>query len=410
MVNPKDSIISLVGVVSGQAALFACIFLIGRWDGPGALGQFNYALAVATFAGTLLGLRYELACVSDSPSHSFHALVNVMALAVALSALLALTIAVTGRVEYYPILGYAFAAFSQIAVGSFLNSMRWYGWITVSRVATNVGLLAYLLLSRQSDASEKIGIFDAYMISTACVAIAMVAAVAEIGHRNGYAFTLSRRFFADNLRFAAYILPSTICASVLTYALAIVMPHWYGVEVAGYFALAYRLGFFPVSLIGQSIGGVFRRDAIGAIARGDARRALSVVYFTYARSLAAIAAVYAIGGFVLFEPVVTWIFGQKWHGATAFFNSLIPLFALQLIYVPLSQIFLATRAQRIDFMFQLASGVSLGLALCVARWLNLSAEVSVYTFSLTGASLMICGIAITRRVLVVNMSPKSATA
>ncbi|MEX3952748.1 oligosaccharide flippase family protein [Paraburkholderia sp. EG287B] len=403
MVNPRDSLISLLGVVSGQAALFACIFLIGRWDGPGALGEFNYQLALATFGGTLLALRYELACVSDSPRESFGALVNVMGLALASATLLAGVVAVAGRAEYYALVGYAFAAFTQIAAGAFLNSMRWYGWITVSRVVTNCGFLAYLLLGQVCTACAKVGLFDAYMVSTASVAIVMAAVIAVIGSRSGYAFKLSPRFFADNRRFAAYILPSTICASVLTYALAIVIPHWYGAHVAGYFALAYRLGFFPVSLVGQSIGGVFRRDAIGAIAREDARSALPNVYRIYARSLVGIAALYAIGGLVLFDPVVTWLFGSKWYGAVRFFNSLVPLFALQLIYVPLSQIFLATRAQRTDFMFQLLSGISLLTALCIARWFDLSAEESVFTFSLAGAALMAGGIGITYRVLNANL-------
>jgi hypothetical protein len=64
-------------------------------------------------------------------------------------------------------------------------------------------------------------------------------------------------FFGANVRFAMFILPSTICGSVLTYSLAIIIPRWFDAESAGYFAAAYRIGFFPVSLIAQSLGGVF---------------------------------------------------------------------------------------------------------------------------------------------------------
>lgn len=73
MIRARDSIVSLCGVVAGQIALFGCISLIGRFEGPEALGRFNYLLALATFAGTLLACRYELACVSDSPADSFNA-------------------------------------------------------------------------------------------------------------------------------------------------------------------------------------------------------------------------------------------------------------------------------------------------------------------------------------------------
>ncbi|MGS0625957.1 translocase, partial [Ralstonia sp. VS2407] len=50
MIRVRDSLISLCGVVAGQVALFGCISLIGRFQGPEALGHFNYLLALATFA------------------------------------------------------------------------------------------------------------------------------------------------------------------------------------------------------------------------------------------------------------------------------------------------------------------------------------------------------------------------
>ncbi|MCS6457010.1 translocase, partial [Burkholderia thailandensis] len=42
MIRVRDSLISLCGVVAGQVALFGCISLIGRFQGPEALGHFNY--------------------------------------------------------------------------------------------------------------------------------------------------------------------------------------------------------------------------------------------------------------------------------------------------------------------------------------------------------------------------------
>lgn len=86
MINPRDSIVSLAGVVMGQIALFVSIFVIGRRFGPESLGHFNYLLALASFVGTLLALRYELACVDDSPRESFNALVNVTALGLMVAA------------------------------------------------------------------------------------------------------------------------------------------------------------------------------------------------------------------------------------------------------------------------------------------------------------------------------------
>ncbi|KVN05950.1 lipopolysaccharide biosynthesis protein [Burkholderia diffusa] len=410
MINPRDSIVSLAGVVIGQIALFVCIFVIGRRFGPEALGHFNYLLALATFVGTLLAFRYELACVDDAPDESFNAFVNVTALSLVVIAAFGLLIVVSGRGDLYLVAIYALASFVQLAAGSYLNSLRRYGWIAASRVVVNGSFLVGLVLSLACPACGYVDVFALYAWVTAVVSVVMAAAILFSGHRAGYSFRLSRRFFVRNRRFALYILPSTLCASVLTYALSIAIPHWFDAQSAGYFAAAYRLGFFPVSLIAQSVGGVFRRDAIGAMARPDAGMTVPRVYSTYARALTALAVVYMAGGLLLFAPLVNLFFGESWRGSVGFYHSLMPLFALQLIYVPLSQIFLATRAQRIDFLFQLTCGVCLAGALGIARLMNLSAPTSVQIFSLTGAVLMAAGIALTYRVLDANLSRSRALA
>ncbi|KVD83557.1 translocase [Burkholderia sp. ABCPW 14] len=410
MIRVRDSIVSLCGVVAGQIALFGCISLIGRFQGPEALGHFNYLLALATFAGTLLACRYELACVSDSPADSFNAFVNVMALSIALVALGCAAIFITGRTELYVAAAYGFAVFVQLAAGGYLNSLRRYGWIAASRIAVNGSFLVCIAAMVFMPTLGPIDAFGAYTAVTALVALLLLIAVALHGKRRGYSFAVTRAFFVEHSRFAKYILPSTLCGSVLTYALAIVIPHWFDAQSAGYFAAAYRLGFFPVSLIAQSLGGVFRRDAMAAMARDDAHAMVPKVFGAYARSLALLAAGYAAGGALLFGPLVELFFGARWSGAIALFQCMIPLFAFQMIYVPLSQIFLAARAQRIDFLFQLGSGAVLAGALCTAKLANLPVLASVRLFSFSGAVLMIAGIALTFSVMNGSVSRRRAGA
>jgi O-antigen/teichoic acid export membrane protein len=399
MIKVKDSMISLAGVVTAQIALFFCISLIGHLHGPEALGRFNYLLALGMFAGTLLACRYELACVSDSPRRSFNAFVNVVILSVVVSAVLTALTLVAHRPELYVVDAFALAWFIQLAAGSYLNSLRWYGRIAVCRLLLNLSFLACLLVDSWIPSIRKADVFDIYAVVNVIVAALMLAWILLLGKRCGYSFQVSREFFIQNSRFARYILPSTLCASVLTYALAIVIPHWFDAASAGYFAAAYRLGFFPVSLIGQSLGGVFRRDSVAAMARDDSDDALPRVFLAYARSLSVMALLYAVFGSVLFGPLVRLFFGPRWDGAVAFYYYLVPLFTLQMVYVPLSQIFLATRQQRIDFMFQLTCGATLLCVLFAARLTGLSVHQSVQAFSLAGAVLMILGIKLTFRAM-----------
>jgi hypothetical protein len=72
--------------------------------------------------------------------------------------------------------------------------------------------------------------------------------------------------------------------------------------------------------------------------------------------------------------------------------------------VPLSQIFLATREQRLDLSFQLSCGVVLMGVLFAAKALALSVQSSVQAFSFAGTAMMILGVMLTFRVMSVSAS------
>jgi O-antigen/teichoic acid export membrane protein len=396
MIRARDSVISLSGVLAGQLIFFLCISLIGRHDGPEALGHFNSTLALGMFVGTLLGLRFELACVSDNPQQAFAAYINVVALSIALFAIVEICALVSGKTSFLVVGLFAFAYFLQQASSFYLNSLRRYGWITLTRVGINLAFLGVLLMRPHVPMLSASTEFQMYTALNVIASIINSVVILQIGRRSDFPFVLHREFFIANRRFAKYILPSTLCGSVLTYSLAIVFPLWFGPVNAGYFAAAYRLGFFPISLIGQSLGGVFRRDALSAVAATQSGSELKRVYQTYARALVMLAAAYLAGGLLLFSPLVSLLFGPQWHNAADFFRRLAPLFALQMVYVPLSQVFLVQRQQRTDFLFQLQSGVTLLGALGACRLLDFPAESSVLVFSITGALTMLFGLALTK--------------
>jgi O-antigen/teichoic acid export membrane protein len=396
MIRARDSVISLAGVLTGQLIFFVCISLIGRRNGPDALGHFNSTLALGMFVGTLLGLRFELACVSDDAKQAFSAYINVVALSGSLFVVLESLVFASGHTDFLVVGLFAFAYFLQQASSFYLNSLRRYGWITLTRVGVNLAFLGALVIRPRFASLAAESEFGVYTVLNMIASAANAAVIYRSGRRNDFQLTPSRDFFSANRRFAKYILPSTLCGSVLTYSLAIVFPRWFGLVNAGYFAAAYRLGFFPISLIGQSLGGVFRRDALSAVATTSAAGDLNRVYRTYARALIMLAFAYLAGGLLLFSPLVNLLFGPQWHNAADYFRRLAPLFALQMVYVPLSQIFLVQKQQRTDFLFQLQSGVTLIGALGVCRLLGFPAQNSVLVFSITGALTMLFGLALTK--------------
>jgi O-antigen/teichoic acid export membrane protein len=397
LTNPRDSVVSLCGVIAGQIAMFLCMYLLGHWHGPGTLGRFSYWLAIGSFISSILAFRYELACVNDRPADSFKAFINASLLAVVVGLT---SVAVTyglGHAEFYVVEIFSIASFTQMAASLYYSSLRWYAKIAVSRTAINALFVGYLLLDHFRADVDSSDPFAWYTCITAGVALVMVITVVRSGLKEGFSFQLSKRFYVDNRRLAIYVLPSSLCGAIASYALAIVIPRWYGAESAGYFAAAYRLGFFPVSLVGQSLGGVFLRDAIAAISKDNRGTGLRRVYATYARTLTLLAALYALGGALLFAPLVRLSFGSNWQETIEFFYRLIPLFTMQLIFLPLAPVFLAAKAQRTDFLVQLNCCVGLLATLYFTKLAGLSVLESVQAFSLSGTVLTGLGIVLTYR-------------
>ena len=93
------------------------------------------------------GIEYALVGVDDDPRESFNAFVNVTALGLAVVAVSVAAIGIAGRADLVIVAVYALASFVQLAAASYLNSMRRYGWIALSRVIVNGAFLAGLVLA-----------------------------------------------------------------------------------------------------------------------------------------------------------------------------------------------------------------------------------------------------------------------
>src|SRR3954471_2137159 len=137
-INPRDSVVSLCGVVIAQFAMFVCVYLLGHWHGQGTLGRFNYWLAIGSFTSSILAFRFELACADDQPAASFSAFIHSSLIAVAVVLAALPVIYLLGEREYYIIALFSLASFVQIAASLYYNSVRHYAKIALPRTAINV--------------------------------------------------------------------------------------------------------------------------------------------------------------------------------------------------------------------------------------------------------------------------------
>ncbi|KAI2689527.1 oligosaccharide flippase family protein [Pseudomonas sp. TNT3] len=389
----KDTAISLGSIIIGQAAFFICLSLIGRTWGAEELGKLNLNLSLGMFIGTIMAFRYELSCIQEKEEKSYQALIQVVIITTTTLVFL-YVIGSTWKLTNSTItLIFSTTFILQQSCSLYLNTLRKYALIGLIKISANVSFaISLIILINLSTISDTFLIYTA--INLIVTAICLILIIKKSQHPNLF---LNFEFYKENLKFPRYTLPATLLSSTLTYSLPIVIPFFYGPIVAGYFAATQRFGFFPVSLIAQSISGIFRREIISAINSDDGK--LLDIYISHGKLLLAISMCYLFFGNLFFGLLIDILLGDSWKQATTFFHIISPLYAVQIIYIPLSQVFLSTNNQRLDLYIQILIFTSTAATFAASYIFDLSSTLTVSIFSASGVVVLLIGLKLTHSII-----------
>jgi O-antigen/teichoic acid export membrane protein len=154
----------------------------------------------------------------------------------------------------------------------------------------------------------------------------------------------------------------------------------YGVEAAGFYALANRLVSMPLSVVGTSIGQVFLGEASAAW-RTDKQSLAGIARKTQRRLLPLVGCVLAGGA------VSPWIFpvvfGREWHLAGLFAAALCVQAAARLYTSPISTIVYILERQKTQLILDVVRLVLLVASLLAARYYSPNPFRAVLFSSLT---------------------------
>jgi O-antigen/teichoic acid export membrane protein len=397
----KDTAISLASVIIGQAIFFVCLSLIGREWGPEELGKLNFNLSLSMFIGTIMAFRYELACIQDKEEKSYQALVQVITITASSFVFLYAMASIWDLTDSTTILIFSATFILQQASSLYLNTLRKYVLIGLIKISANASFVVSLIILINSNTLSST--FEIYTQINLAITILSVALILANTQHPKQIFSIS--FLKENLRFPQYTLPATILSSALTYSLPIAMPFLFGPITAGYFAATQRFGFFPVSLIAQSISGVFRREVISAINSNSGN--LLKTYKSHAKLLLAISACYLLFGNLFFGMLIKVLLGDNWDQAIIFFHIISPVYALQITYIPLSQIFISTNNQKTDLFIQTLTFISTVGALLASYYFSLSPLLTLIIFSVSGVATLLIGLSLTHTTIKAITTEKS---
>lgn len=383
-IRKKDTAISVAGIAASQLILFICFTLIGRAWGPEELGNLNLNLSIGMFLGTVVALRYELACIQEEHEKSYSALIHTIIIStLSLSTIYLLTrISNTKNAETTLIFSATFI--TQQASSLYLNTLRKYNLIAIIKTLSSIGFAISLALLVTLESLPNT--FEIYTHINLAISLAVLIAIAIKAGKT----KIGLAFFRENIKFPQYTLPATVLSSALTYSLPIIIPMLFGPLTAGYFAATQRFGFFPVSLTAQSISGIFRRELISSISSNNGS-SLNI-YKSHAKLLSGTALLYLAIGNLLFGPLIDILLGDGWDEATTYFRILSPLYAIQIIYIPLSQVFISTNNQRKDLTIQAMIFCTAAGSLFCSYKLALDIQATLIIFSASSTAILLLGI------------------
>lgn len=384
----RNSLIAMAGVIGGQLANFGVMFLIGKNFGPANLGRYSFLVAIALFIGSGIGLRYELACVSRQSESAMSAFIHACALAALLSILLiSIAVPIYGGVAL-AVIAMAFSVFLQNALGFVLNTAERYLGMALVRLMPNLVFLVFLIIASGIGFNERIEphVFELHALIATLITVASIPWF--VVFRNIPRASMGIRFFRENYGFAKYGFPAILLNSCIIYAMPICIPVLYGKEVAGIFALGYRVGMFPVALFTQSIGAVLRRDLLDNNYSKTAFKKVSEYL-----GIVTLVALLSIGAiYIGIDMLVRQALGGKWKDVIPFFTILAPSFVAAAVFGPISQVFIVFRSQRHEFLLQLASAVAVLLIFASAWQGNFQPKMTASLLSLSTTVFAVLGV------------------
>lgn len=379
------------GSVLSQGLLVLFAPVLTRFYEPASFGVFNLFVAIVTALLVVCAFRYECAIpVPEAPAAARHLLglsVRILAL-VTLTAtfllwLLGHFVATLAPLASPAILLAFSASLAALGLQQIFNhwSIRSQDFkrISYARCWQSVGtILGQLLLALVW--KDPRGLIFGYAAGQCCGALVSAVGIAP-------ELTRQRATLRDFLRvaseFKGFALFSTWSASLSTtgnQAPFFFLSGAAGSVATGYFGLAMRVMFAPVSLVSQAISQVF----FSRIPQAHREGTLGSLVLEMSKRLTALSLPLTLILCLAGPGLFGWVFGAKWADGGVYARYLAPWACLVFVTGPVSKILAVTGKQAEELRFQIGSlCVRLG-ALAWGAWHG-SASLMIILFALASA-------------------------
>lgn len=153
---------------------------------------------------------------------------------------------------------------------------------------------------------------------------------------------------------------------------------FFGPIVVGYYALSQQIIRTPLGLIGVSFGDVFRQKASHDLRHYGECRAIFTLTL---KKLLLLSAVPFLIFYVIAPTLFSLIFGSEWKVAGEYAQIMTPVFFLQFVSNPLSNMFIVAQKQKQDLILQIATFLTLTIGMTIGYYLTKDVIIVLYIFT-----------------------------
>ena len=196
----------------------------------------------------------------------------------------------------------------------------------------------------------------------------------------------------EYFKFPVFLMPSHLMNALSTNGPPIILTMYYSETEVGWFALTQRVIMVPVSIIARSVGDVFRQKATEMYNTKGSYRAL------YLKTLGGLAAVGLIPFtiLILFAPYLfSLIFGAQWEQSGEYAQILAILFIFQFTTSPLTNAFIISGKQQLEFVWQIVFLISSLLPIVIGFYFFDNIQQTLLLFAVCRAASYLLSIFLT---------------
>lgn len=355
----------MLGTVISQAVPILASFFLARIYTPEDFGLFQVYFSISMVGTVFMTMRYEMAIMlPEKKEDARHVFVLSCLIAFAWSVIILLLVFLFrhpfAHLLKQPSLANSLFVlpFTLLVIGVYQSLNYWsnrhkqYTRLSFSRVARSVNSSVFSIAFGFVSFMKSTGLIIGDSLGQASSSLFLGARLMrdEPGLFRNVSKAKLKEMAHRYRQFPLFNVPSGLLEKLSGNLPALILIPFYGATVVGLFSMSQRMISVPGSVVARAFGDVFRQSATEQYIQNKECKHL---FLQTLKKLTILSVPAFTVLFFIVEPLFVIAFGEEWREAGTYARILMPMFLLQFIVSPLSNMFLVAEQQKKDFFLQI---------------------------------------------------------